>query len=104
MKKVFGLCHKRGSVILVVVCVLVALMILLASFFKSTTSRVHTTKKLGDTMLARELAYSLAVLSNHYLKNTELPEEEKAKDRAQILQALDKIVSVLKFIFVISSK
>ena len=26
----------------------------------------------------------------------ELPEEEKAKDRAQILQALDKIVSVLK--------
>ena len=66
------LCRKKGSVILVVVIVFVVLMILLASFYKSATSRVHTTKKLGDTMLARELAYSLAVLSNHYLKNTEL--------------------------------
>ena len=76
MKKVFGLCHRKGSVILVVVCVLVALMILLASFFKSTTSRVHTTKKLGDTMLARELANSLAILSNHYIKKVELNKKD----------------------------
>lgn len=76
MKKVFGFCHKKGSVILVVVCVLVALMILLASFFKTTTSRVHTTKKLGDTMLARELANSLAILSNHYLKKVELNKKD----------------------------
>ena len=76
MKKVFGFCQKKGSVILVVVCILVALMILLASFFKSTTSRVHTTKKLGDTMLARELANSLAILSNHYLRKVELNKKD----------------------------
>ncbi|MBR4329903.1 MAG: hypothetical protein IKP71_08605, partial [Candidatus Riflebacteria bacterium] len=76
MKKVFCFCQKKGSVILVVVCILVALMILLASFFKSTTSRVHTTKKLGDTMLARELANSLAILSNHYLRKVELNKKD----------------------------
>ena len=61
MKKVFGFCHKKGSVILVVVILFVVLMILLTTFYKSTTSRVHTTKKIGDTILARELANSLAM-------------------------------------------
>ncbi len=66
---------KRGSVILVVVAVFVVLLIILVSFLKSTTSRVHTTKKLGDTMLARELANSLAAVSFHYIKNVELRNE-----------------------------
>ena len=73
---VLFLCRKKGSVILVVVIVFAVLMILLASFHKSTTSRVHTTKKLGDTMLARELANSLAILSNHYIKSVLLKKSD----------------------------
>ena len=72
MKIVLGHYRKKGSVILVVITIFGALLILLASFLKSTSSRVHTTKKLGDTMLARELANSLAVLTNHYIKCIEL--------------------------------
>ena len=63
---------KKGSVIVVVVCLFVALLILFASFLKSSTSRVYTTKKLGDTMHAREFAQSLALLSFKYLKNIEI--------------------------------
>ena len=63
---------KKGSVIFVVIAIFVALMILLASFVKSTSSRVHSTKKICDTMHARELANSLAVLINHYIKHVEL--------------------------------
>lgn len=65
-------CPNKGSVLLVIICVIVALMTLLASFMKSTTNRVHSTKKIGDTMFARELASSLAILSNHYIKYVEL--------------------------------
>ena len=84
------LCRKKGSVILVVVIVFVVLMILLGSFFKSTTNRVHTTKKLGDTMLARELANSLAVLSNNYIKSVELKKSDS--DLIKLLnQPLDKM-------------
>ena len=82
---------KKGSVILVVVCVFVALMILFASFIKSSTSRVYTTKKLGDTMHARELANSLALLSFNYLKNIEL------KDNGSELRAfLSSPISQIK--------
>jgi hypothetical protein len=63
---------KKGSVIVVVICLFVALLILFASFLKSSTSRVYTTKKLGDTMHAREFAQSLALLSFKYLKNIEI--------------------------------
>ena len=90
--KVLFLCRKKGSVILVVACVLIVLMILLASFYKMTTSRVHTTKKLGDTMLARELANSLAILSNHYLKKVEL--NNKNGELIKLLnKPIDKIES-----------
>ena len=91
MMKVFAHCHKKGSVILVVVGVLLVLMILLASFFKSTTSRVHTTKKLGDTMLARELANSLAILSNHYIKNVELN-----KKNGELIKLLNKPIDKIE--------
>ena len=64
--------NKKGSVIIVVVCLFVALLIVFASFLKSSSSRVYTTKKLGDTMHAREFANSLALLSFNYLKNVEL--------------------------------
>ena len=76
---------KKGSVILVVVVIFVVLLIIMVSFFKSTSSRAYTTKKLGDTMLARELANSLAAISFHYLKNVEL-KNETSKLR-QILSA-----------------
>ncbi len=65
-------CRKRGSVIVIVAGVFVALLAILGSFMKTTSSRVHTTKKLGDAMLAREFATSLAALANHYIKNVEL--------------------------------
>ena len=72
MKIVLRHYRKKGSVIFVVIAIFVALLILLSSFLKSTSSRVHTTKKIGDTMHARELANSLAVLVNHYIKCVEL--------------------------------
>ena len=76
MKNVLKRCHKDGSVLLVVIGVFVVLMVILASFLKSATSRTHSTKKLGDTMLARELANSLAVASFHYIKNVELKKDD----------------------------
>lgn len=81
MTKRFFRYPKKGNVILIAICVIVALLILLASFLKSTTSRMHTTKKLNDTMLAREFANSLALLSSHYIKVNELknPESELRK-------------------------
>ena len=91
MIKVFAHCHKKGSVIFAVVGVLLVLMILLASFFKSTTSRVHTTKKIGDTMLARELANSLAILSNHYIKNVELK-----KNNSELVKLLSKPIDAIE--------
>lgn len=69
-------CRKRGSVIVIVAGVFVALLAILGSFMKTTSSRVHTTKKLGDAMLAREFATSLAALANHYIKNVELKDSD----------------------------
>ena len=60
---------KKGSVLIVIICVFVVLGILFASFLKSTSSRMYTTKKLTNTLLAREFANSLAILANHYIKN-----------------------------------
>ncbi len=85
------LCHKKGSVILVVVIVFVVLMVLLTTFYKSTTSRVHTTKKLGDTILAREFANSLAVLSNNYIKSVELK-----KSDSDLVKLLNKPINKME--------
>ena len=84
--------RKKGSVIIVVICVFVALLILLTSFFKSATSKVYTTKKLGDTMLARELANSLAILSNHYIKSIEL-KNTGSELRKLLSKSIDKMES-----------
>ena len=67
---------KKGNVILVTVCVVVALLILLVSFLKSTTNRVFTTKKLGNITVAREFANSLAILVNNYIKNNEIKDPD----------------------------
>ena len=83
---------KKGSVIIVVICIFVALLILLASFFKSATGKVYTTKKLGDTMLARELANSLAILSNHYIKSIEL-KNSGSEIRKLLSKSIDKMES-----------
>ncbi len=72
VRRVIHCPSNKGSVLLIIICIFVALMTLLASFLKSTTNRVHSTKKIGDTMFARELANSLAILSNHYIKYVEL--------------------------------
>ena len=85
------LCHKKGSVILVVVILFVVLMILLTTFYKSTTSRVHTTKKIGDTILARELANSLAILSNNYIKNVVLK-----KSDSDLVRLLNKPITKME--------
>lgn len=63
---------KKGNVFLIVICVFVILLILFSTFLSFSTSRVFSTKKLGDTLHARELAKSLALLSFNYLKNVEL--------------------------------
>ena len=69
-------CHNKfGSVLIVVISIFAVLAIFFASFLRSSTSRTHSTKKLGDAMLARELANSLAVASFHNIKNVELKNE-----------------------------
>ncbi len=77
MKNALQRCHRKkyGSVLIVVIAVFAVLAIFLASFMKSATSRTHSTKKIGDTMLARELANSLAMTSFHYIKNVVLKDE-----------------------------
>ena len=59
---------KKGNVVFVIICLAVALMIVLGFVLKSTTSRIYSTKKIGNTLYARELANSLASLSVKYLK------------------------------------
>ncbi len=77
MKNALQRCHNKryGSVLIVVIAVFAVLAIFLASFMKSATTRTHSTKKIGDTMLARELANSLAMTSFHYIKNVALKDE-----------------------------
>ena len=67
---------KKGSVFLIVIGVFVTLLILFSTFLSFSTSRVYTTKKLGDTMHAREFANSLALLSFEYIKNVEFKNNE----------------------------
>ena len=72
--------YRKGSVILVSLGIISVLLILLCTFLKSTSKGTYSAKKLGDTMIARELANSLALLSNQYLKNIVL------KDNGQNLR------------------
>ncbi len=79
---------KRGSVILVVACVIVTLLLLLSSFIKSTTSRMYATKKLSDSISAREFASSLAILVTNYIKKIELKKQaEYSNGKPQNLKA-----------------
>lgn len=66
---------KRGSIVVIVVAVFVVLFVFLTTFLVSTSSKTYTTKKLGDTTLAREFANSLALLSCQYIKNVELKDK-----------------------------
>ena len=59
--------NKKGNIIIIVVCIVLALMITLVYLLKNTTSRIYTTKKIGMTLYARELANTLARLSIQYL-------------------------------------
>ena len=67
--------NKRGSIVIIVVAVFVVLFVFLTTFLVSTSSKTYTTKKLGDTTLAREFANSLALLSCQYVKNVELKDK-----------------------------
>ena len=67
---------KKGNVFLVVICVFVILLILFSTFLSFSNSRVFSTKKLGDSLHAREFAKSLALLAFNYLKNVELKDQE----------------------------
>lgn len=91
MKKVLGRCSgKGGSVVFVIIGVFVALLIILASFMKSTTSRTYTTKKLNETLMAREFSNSLALLACHYIKNVEL-KDSGSKIREALSTPYDKM-------------
>ena len=60
--------HKKGNVIVVVICVFAALAIALGSLVKTTSSRMHTTQIISNTLYVREFANTLSVLSINYLK------------------------------------
>ena len=76
--------QKKGNVIIVVICLVVALMIALVYLLKSTTTRMYTTKKLGSTLYARELANTLAQLSIQHLK------QELKNKNSKIVKTLSK--------------
>ena len=85
--------RKNGNVIIIVICVILALLVFLATFIKSTTSRIHTTKKLNDTIMAREFAYSLANLCNHYIKTNELNSDSDSELKKYLSVPLNKMAS-----------
>ena len=64
--------QKKGNAVIILVSILIVLAILLGFFLKTTVNRTYAVKKLGDALMARELANSIAILSIHYLKNEEL--------------------------------
>ncbi len=76
MKCVFFNHRKKGNVILITICIIIALLLLLVSFLKSTTNRIHSTKKIGTVLVAREFASSLAFLFNDYIKVNELKKDD----------------------------
>ena len=82
---------QKGNVIIIVVCLVVALMIGLSYLLKSTTTRIYSTKKLGNTLLARELANTLASLSIKYLKQQ--LKETDSKIAKNLSLPLDKITT-----------
>ncbi len=96
------LISKKGNVIIIILCLLIALMIAFVYLLKSTTDRNFTAKKLEKTLFANELANSLATLSVHYLKEQirnqdpeitkiiSLPLENMNNDSGEI-NLLDKI-------------
>ena len=98
MNRLFVNSHKKGNVILITIAIIFALILLLVSFLKSTNSRLHTTKKLSNVMVAREFASSLAILFNNYVKVTELktPDSEliKALSKAYDDMPNDKIIDL----------
>jgi hypothetical protein len=85
--------RKNGNVILIVICIILALLAFLASFLKSTTSRIHTTKKLNDTIMAREFASSLANLCNHYIRIKELNPDSDSDLKKFLSVPLNKMAS-----------
>lgn len=62
---------KRGNIFFIIT-IFIVIAIALGSFLRTSVSRSYSIKKLGETLMARELANSLAILSVHYLKNVEL--------------------------------
>ena len=60
--------HKKGNVIVVVICVFTVLAIALGSLVKITNSRMNTTNIIGNTLYVREFANTLSVLSINFLK------------------------------------
>ena len=93
MTIVFPKNRKNGNVILIVICIILALLAFLASFLKSTTSRIHTTKKLNDTIMAREFASSLANLCNHYIRIKELNSDSDSDLKKYLSVPLNKMAS-----------
>ena len=60
--------NKKGNAILIVVAVFAVLAMTLWPFIKTTISRSYTTHKLGDTLYAREIANTYAILALHHIK------------------------------------
>ena len=61
--------HKKGNILVIVVCIFVVLIVILGSLLKTTTNRAYTAKKLDDSLFAKEYANSLALLTIRYIKN-----------------------------------
>ncbi|NCB40089.1 MAG: hypothetical protein EOM80_15115, partial [Erysipelotrichia bacterium] len=64
--------RQRGSVVVVIAGIFVALLIAFSTFIKFSTSRQYTTKKLNKVLLAREFSAALASLACHQLKTRDI--------------------------------
>lgn len=67
---------KQGSVIFVVGGVIFALILLFGGFIKFTSNRRYSSGKLRKNYQARELAYSIATLATHQIKEIEIKNKD----------------------------
>ena len=73
--------NKSGSTIFVILSILTSLIILLTSYYVSSTRSIYTTNKIGNQLHARILADSLAHLAFDYLNLVEFKDDNSILKR-----------------------
>ncbi len=72
MRIIVAIDKRRGSVAVMVGCIVLALLVFFGAFIKYSSSRQYATKRLNRILLAREFSSALATLACHHLKEKEI--------------------------------